>query len=545
MANKLVGIYLENFQSIRKPTYLSLENLTFLVGPNSAGKSTILDALQIIRSSIDINKGPLSIGQNLRSSTRNQKASAIGVEIKIEKPNYKNYYRDIEKNRRDSEFERFYDSAEYEPGWDFLEKLNHCKIQLEINTQSDNSRTGLKIAIDHTPIFEMIEGIRVIHEKTIVKDENYDDEKSDEYDYLRGGIKLYKTHPEFHKILNRIDETFQANPLYQLVIEENEEQMIIWGLELSVDGEVFTTYVSNAYYNFFEIWYLENTNETDSNNFYSRITSLLQDISFIIEGIFWHIRQALNYTHVKGDRNILDSNVPFYIFEGTHYWLESYIKHNNANRSLSRYAANLDGKVNSGLLPFTFVKDCFSKYMPSLRNFSVVSESCIIRKKTEKGKYNRDGELIFLKVKEKGKAGTLKFEEVGSGVSFTLPIFTALWFSPIVFVEQPELHLHPKAQCDIGDVFISATNLGCNAIIETHSEHILLRVLRRIRETTVNAPDANDIQLKCEKLNIYYFEPKGNGFTDVKKIRVDRFGELLDLWPGGFFSEREGELFNE
>ena len=42
---------------------------------------------------------------------------------------------------------------------------------------------------------------------------------------------------------------------------------------------------------------------------------------------------------------------------------------------------------------------------------------------------------------------------------------------------------------------------------------------------------------------IYYFEPQPEGHTEVKKIRVDRHGELMDIWPNGFFSERDSELF--
>ena len=45
---KLTGVYLENFQSIKNPTYINLEKLTFLYGPNSAGKSSIIDALKIL-----------------------------------------------------------------------------------------------------------------------------------------------------------------------------------------------------------------------------------------------------------------------------------------------------------------------------------------------------------------------------------------------------------------------------------------------------------------------------------------------------------------
>ncbi len=47
-----------------------------------------------------------------------------------------------------------------------------------------------------------------------------------------------------------------------------------------------------------------------------------------------------------------------------------------------------------------------------------------------------------------------------------------------------------------------------------------------------------------DQLFIYYFDPQPDGATIVKRIRVDKYGELLDFWPGGFFSERDEELFS-
>jgi predicted ATPase len=151
--------------------------------------------------------------------------------------------------------------------------------------------------------------------------------------------------------------------------------------------------------------------------------------------------------------------------------------------------------------------------------------------------------LIYLFVKHNELK--LNFQDVGSGVSYVFPILTSLWASPLSIIEQPELHLHPSAQCEMGDVFIAATKHNAKSIIESHSEHLLLRVLRRIRETTNGYLMSNDYKFHSNELSIYYFEPRPDGATMVKEIRVDDYGELLNTWPGGFFSERERELFGE
>jgi hypothetical protein len=94
-------------------------------------------------------------------------------------------------------------------------------------------------------------------------------------------------------------------------------------------------------------------------------------------------------------------------------------------------------------------------------------------------------------------------------------------------------------------VVIRAYNRGRFSIIETHSEHLLLRVLRRIRQTS-NGPTA-DPELRClpEAVSILYFEPLPDGSTKIRPIRVSRAGDFMDRWPQGFFAERDRELFDE
>ena len=146
---------------------------------------------------------------------------------------------------------------------------------------------------------------------------------------------------------------------------------------------------------------------------------------------------------------------------------------------------------------------------------------------------------------EDANGRVLDFSEVGSGVSYVLPVLVSLWGADRSWIEQPELHLHPAAQCELGDVAIRAFNRGRFSIIETHSEHLLLRVLRRIRQTSNGT--ANDPELKCrpEAVSILYFEPLPDGSTKVRPIRVSRGGDFMDRWPQGFFSERDRELLDE
>ena len=149
--------------------------------------------------------------------------------------------------------------------------------------------------------------------------------------------------------------------------------------------------------------------------------------------------------------------------------------------------------------------------------------------------------------------------DVGVGISQVLPILvaallphrrgssaesrpTTLTHGPsFVMVEQPELHIHPAMQTELGDLLITQSK-DRQFLIETHSEHLILRLLRRIRETTEGTlPDGAPSYSPGLLLVLHVDSP--NGRVVVKPLRVDPTGEFVDRWPHGFFAERAEELF--
>lgn len=139
----------------------------------------------------------------------------------------------------------------------------------------------------------------------------------------------------------------------------------------------------------------------------------------------------------------------------------------------------------------------------------------------------------------------LDFHEVGSGISYVMPILVSLNAQKTSWIAQPELHLHPAAQCEMGDVFLRAYNRGHFSVVETHSEHLLLRVLKRIRQTSRGVEIDNDLKCVPEAVSVLYFDPQEDGSTEIKQMRVSRLGDFKDRWPHGFFEERGQELFDE
>jgi len=120
--------------------------------------------------------------------------------------------------------------------------------------------------------------------------------------------------------------------------------------------------------------------------------------------------------------------------------------------------------------------------------------------------------------------------DVGFGASQLLPIIVQGFYAQpgsVLLIEQPEIHLHPKAQATLGDLLMEVVKTGDRQIIvETHSEHLLARIQRRIAEQ----------KFSHRQVAIYYFEPTPDG-TKIHRLELDEYGQLAEPIPEGFFEE--------
>jgi len=181
-------------------------------------------------------------------------------------------------------------------------------------------------------------------------------------------------------------------------------------------------------------------------------------------------------------------------------------------------------------------------------------------------------QIIRLKLHEEKNDIDLDPLDVGLGISQVIPVLVGIKKESGVFaVENPELHLHPAAQVALGDVFIDGIqNSHYTMLVETHSEHLLLRLLRRVRETNVRNSkkhewrqssmtplvremseatirdsedqDSQDHQLTPDDLSVVYVRPTPEGIK-FTPISVTDDGDFYAPWPEGFFDERVKELF--
>ena len=112
----------------------------------------------------------------------------------------------------------------------------------------------------------------------------------------------------------------------------------------------------------------------------------------------------------------------------------------------------------------------------------------------------------------------------------------------ITAIEQPELHAHPKLQVELGDLFAHAANDDRVFLLENHSEHLMLRLLRRIEETHNGELPEGKPALRPDQVSVVYLD-QVNGEVQATRLRIDETGEFIDRWPHGFFEERADELF--
>lgn len=161
---------------------------------------------------------------------------------------------------------------------------------------------------------------------------------------------------------------------------------------------------------------------------------------------------------------------------------------------------------------------------------------------------NEFGFLVELFLRD-GKGRKHLFEDVGSGIGYLLPVLCAVFekigYVSTCFIQQPELHIHPALQAAMGDVFIEGSEEDRQILIETHSEHLLLRILKRVRQTHLQVNIAPELQINADDVCVLYFDPSPDGTTTVKRLRITEDGEFMDRWPRGFFGERDQELLDE
>jgi len=591
------GLVFERFQSISGPCRVSLRDLTFLYGPNSAGKSSVVDALRFFKSvvslemkDLDLSSAPIRNGQ--------RESLSVGLELVLDDSS--------RIDESDSRRKERYDDGIYDGDFDdkkFFDSLKNQLICLKITAGGSSADDDcLEIFIDNELFLKVsIQGTWFDPELKFISPGEAADYQDPVYGYvyINKKIKGFKWLDLWSSM--NIGNREIDSAIYKFFETEDTEKIEVRGLSfhlLATDAffgtRLFAPHASNedhlaewnrtVFANFFHEFYesfpepeveilakqnkkwLEFISEDSTQRSASIRSSLWRwsdRLSLLLEGFLLRISAELDFTTVPGVRNIIDSSIPLQYGRGGSYLSEN--RPIELHESIPRYFYNHIER----LLGYSYEQDkssgivdaALGRLMPSLGKYSLrplISktsrvESTWIFKQDERpiftdesGYTVGEGYALFPYLAAESMLNTaINFKDIGSGVSFIFPILTAIDKTALTVVEQPELHLHPRAQCELGDVFLYGVNHGKKMVIESHSEHILLRISRRIRETSRESLIAPDLKLSPDQVIVHYFRPNGDGTTTVFPIRFDEQGEFLDLWPDGFFAERESEIFGE
>ena len=141
-----------------------------------------------------------------------------------------------------------------------------------------------------------------------------------------------------------------------------------------------------------------------------------------------------------------------------------------------------------------------------------------------------------VKIRRTPNSSEVSLTDVGFGVSQILPVLVLCYYVPegaSIILEQPEIHLHPSAQMGLADILIQVSKTRkLQIILESHSEHLLRRLQRRIAEE----------EFSNEDVALYFCSTDQEGKSNLTPLEVDQFGNINN-WPDNFFGDEMGDLF--
>lgn len=141
---------------------------------------------------------------------------------------------------------------------------------------------------------------------------------------------------------------------------------------------------------------------------------------------------------------------------------------------------------------------------------------------------------VWVRKSSNPKSAEVLITDVGFGVSQVLPVLVQCFYVPrgsTVIFEQPDIHLHPSVQAGLADVFIDAwKKRGVQIIVESHSEHLLRRLQRRIAEEGIPQDDVG-----------LFFCSAGDRASRLMPLELDTYGNISN-WPKEFFRDQFDEI---
>jgi predicted ATPase len=580
---KLIAIELENFQSIENRIRIEFKPITMLFGPNSAGKSSVFDALELLQTLLD----PIRFDENRVSEMTQRwvRRSVPGVPVRYASLALE-FEIDLSYGPYEMWMDNFVNRGSYSTSehgfcfwWDAdnlkeyeLKDRNIARIEISLRVEDNKSSTvssihEIAISLNQNNILSLS------RQRSVDQKDNgatqYPEENDVGQRFLSisdAGVNIF-----FNGEINKhIVGKSSSNPHKLSPTDQRASVHVDCGLfspfELTPslfesDSKIAKMICQNAKDIFFYLGTClfkpmrEKPGVVRSDRRTPSPIEALAVVDFDLGG--WWSRDSLSPSspatllkeqshgvdeHFQGMAKLAHAEILLNAVR-SESWGDShaakYIEDEEEGiRSLAKHLERINLHLEQSLFKEKLYKlSCVSTLMVPIDvneedpfSFYAFAQPAAVRLLLQ----DQSGQKIEL-------------QDVGSGIPFVLPVLYAATSQCFVMIQQPELHLHPALQSKIADVFIEESNASGSTrfLIETHSEHLLLRLLRRIRDTEKNRIVSDSLKLTNEDIATYYFDPKIGGATVVTYMPITPLGDFYTDWPRGFFEERNDDLFDK
>lgn len=552
---------IQNFKSLKDVT-IELKPLTFLFGPNGSGKSSIMQALnffkeelkQISLSSfeelINVNSFKLSGSNeefNFQSITHNNKITEpITFSLRVTNENIvllnhlnsllekELFFFDEDKDKLQIRIDACKNSLFKSPNDILKYAINYSSLAYRENTSSVQY-TFFDLINEQNIDFEFVFSIRLFNSRIVRNYSIIDHTNNYEMEFIQdrriqhpltyGGLIFTINSEVFNDDLNMLSSS--------IVLDSNVYDTYMEKVFFSKkDNLSILELLENLNSNFIKILErnYEYINKKTSFSLYDIYSAYVINIVFLLTtDKYLDIMIGKDYKYLAGIRDLpeFEYNIK-HIFDS--YYTIPYQLNFPLQCMPSVFQLKDDDQYSISLVdkseliyshfPNSVMLDRFVNYIGIAKNIKV---------NIENDRYFQ----IILVTKDNYE---INLSLSSSGVKQIIPVLFFLSAYDNVCIEQPELHLHPKLQSLLTDLFVKRVNEGrsyTKTIIETHSEHMIRKVQVMIAKK----------ELKLDEVAVYYFTKDDKSGSIAKNLVIDENGNFQTKWPHGFFDERSDLVY--
>lgn len=466
-----MDITINNFKAINKETTFNINDINIITGKNSGGKSTLLQALLLIKQSVEsndphkplkLNQPYVALGKFRDISTSNCNHGRIHFKLTFRDDDIKALKMENRKGKEVSRLEVSFDIESVKQKYDYKDYINSYKIKI---TDLSGNNHSLELRRKRGLLYEI---------------------ETNSYDYFVLDLGLLN--------FDDVDDVVQNNTaseqiktslanisfkgLFPRDVTFRDARQAFFSHRLHFPENIINEFLATIYY-------IGPLRESPKNYYYSE-------------------EEYITGVGTKGEYT------PQLLAKKINSEVENVILDKNGNPTGILFNQSFIDAIRY------WACDVFKL----AKNIEIKAEP--------------NGVIYRIMIKN-GSNKSYPINNVGFGVSQLLPIIVQGLILPknsLLLLEQPEIHLHPSLQAKLFDFILSLQKKGINTLVETHSDHFITRLRRRIVEDNTNEV-SNSINLT--------FVGEKDGMQNYELLNMDDMGNLT-YWPEGFFDQYESDI---